>query len=121
MNAEKPFDLGERTVLYSLEVAGLMNQLPASLANLEFSKRALRASGAIGANYNDANENKNDKDAVFKFKNCRKEALESNYYLRLLQKLNPEFLQEFEALIDESTDLKKIFGSITKKKQTYRK
>jgi four helix bundle protein len=121
MNAEKPFDLGERTVLFSLEVAGLMNQISATFANLEFAKRALRASASIGANYNDANENKNDKDAVFKFKACRKESLESNYYLRLLQKLNPEFTNEFEELIEESTDLKKIFGSITKKKQTYRR
>ena len=121
MNEEKPFDLGERTVLYALEVAGLINQLPDSPANSAFSKRALGSAGSLGANYNDANENKNDKDSLFKFKACRKEALESNYYLRILQKLNPEFLSEFEALINESTDLKKIFGSITKKKQTSRR
>jgi hypothetical protein len=42
---------------------------------------------------------------------------ESNYWLRILKaiNLNPGRIEEIEALIDESNQLKKILGSIVNK------
>lgn len=35
MNTGKPYDLGERTFLFALNVANLMNKLPRTLSNIE--------------------------------------------------------------------------------------
>lgn len=74
MNSDKPYDLGERTFLFALNVAKLVNKIPRILSNVEYSKQVIRSSGSVGANYIEANENLGTKDKIYRFKICRKEA-----------------------------------------------
>jgi len=81
--------------------------------NIEDSKQLVRSSGSVGANYIEANESFSKKDFLYRIKICRKEAKESVLLLNLLNDLNSaEF--EFQALIDEAVELKKIFSTIIK-------
>ena len=97
MNSDKPYDLGERTFLFALRVAKLVNKLPRTISNLEYSRQVIKSSGSVGANYIEANENLGEKDAVYRFKVCRKEAKESAFWLRLLKATNDESLfDEFD-------------------------
>jgi four helix bundle protein len=75
----------------------------------------IKASGSIGANYIEANESFSKKDFVMRTKICRKESKESRYWLRLVESNNDNLEKEREALIQEATELMKIFGSMIEK------
>ena len=106
----KLYDLEERTYQFAKEVRLFIKTLEKTIANIEDSKQIVRSSGSVGANYIEANESLSKKDFVFRIKICRKEAKESVFWLRLIndtiQLSNKEIAEE---LIQESTELKKIF------------
>ena len=68
----------------------------------------------MGANYIEANEALSKKDFTMRIKICRKESKESRYWLRLTEPLKDE-QKEKDSLIQEATELMKIFGSILQK------
>jgi len=108
----KKYDLEERTYLFAKRCRALINKLPYSVSNREDSKQLVRSSGSIGANYIEANEALSKKDFIYRIKVSRKEAKESKFWLRLLRDPNQEFVQEFEELITESDELRKILSVI---------
>ena len=113
----KIYDLEERTYLFAKNCRVFVNKLRKSISNIEDGKQLIRSSGSVGANYIEANENLGTKDAIFRFKVCRKEAKESAFWLRLLKATNDEsFYQEFDQQIQEANELKMIFNSIVNKK-----
>ena len=84
------------------------------MTNIEDGKQLIRSSGSVGANYIEANEKLGKKDFKFRVKIARKEAKESEYWLRLLKEGNPT-LHQFDDLIQESNELRKILSSIINK------
>ena len=75
-----------------------------------------KASGSVGANHIEANESLGKKDFRMRVKISRKEAKESRYWLRLVDTFGGEELEiERAYLIQESTELMNIFGSILQK------
>ena len=54
-------------------------------------------------------------DFKYRIKICRKESKESRYWLRLLELRDAEQEEERQALVQEATELMKIFGSILQK------
>jgi four helix bundle protein len=114
----KQFDLEDRTFEFAKNSALFIKQLPKNIANLEYGKQVVGASGSVGANYIEANEALSKKDFVMRIKICRKEAKESAYWLGLILETNEEkYRQEGEKLLNEATELKKIFSSILLKSQ----
>ena len=113
--SEKPFDLEERTLRYSKEIIAFVNTCPKTIVNTELIKQLIRSSGSVGANYIEARESLSKKDFVMRVKICRKEAKESAYWLRLLEFKNDNMEQKRQALIDEASELLKIFTSIIEK------
>jgi len=114
----KQYDLEERTYKFSKSVAIFCKNLPKTVSNIEYIKQVIRSSGSVGANYIEANESLSKKDFVMRIKISRKEAKESAYWLRLIIETNlNEFRKEGELLLNESTELKKIFSSILNKSQ----
>jgi four helix bundle protein len=114
----KQYDLEERTFCFAKNVILYVRQLPKYVSTLEHGKQVIRASGSVGANYIEANEALSKKDFIMRIKICRKEAKESAYWLRLIVETNDEqYKREGENLINEATELKKIFSSIILKSQ----
>lgn len=112
----KIYDLEERTYQFALSVAKYCKKLPKTTSNIEYSKQVIRSSGSTGANYIEANEALSKKDFQMRVKICRKEAKESAYWLRLIVAVNDEqFKSEGEILVQEATELKKIFSAILNK------
>jgi four helix bundle protein len=111
----KRYDLEERTFLFARAVIALTNIVPKTLANIEMIKQVVRSSGSIGANYIEANESLGKKDFAFRIRICRKEAKETVYWLKLLESQGDLVLMKQQELIQESTELMKIFGSILEK------
>jgi four helix bundle protein len=115
--AEKPnpklYDLEDRTLEFAKRVRAFVKKLPKTAANFEDIKQLVKASGSVGANYIEANEALSKKDFKVRIKICRKESKESRYWLRLVDTQGePELEKERDYLINESTELMNIFGSI---------
>jgi four helix bundle protein len=111
----KPYDLEERTFIFTRNVIELVKTLPKTVANIEITKQVIRSSGSIGANYIEANESLGKKDFAMRVRVCRKEAKETIYWLKLLETDNNDKENKKQVLIDEATELMKIFGAIIEK------
>lgn len=113
-----PYDLEERTFEFARRVRAFVKQLPKTICNVEDVKQVVRSSGSIGANYIEANEALSKKDFRMRVKISRKEAKETRYWLRLLDTGGNATLEtERGKLIQEATELTKIFSSIINKSE----
>ena len=110
---QKKYDLERRTFDFAKRVRAFVKKLPRTIANIEDVRQLIKASGSVGANYIEANNALSKKDFAMRVKICRKEAKESNYFLRLLDSgTNQEVVGERDWLVQESGELVKIFSSI---------
>ena len=114
MNSNKIYDLEERTYVFTKNVIQFINKLERNLSNIEISKQLIRSAGSVGANYIEANESLGKKDFAMRIKISKKEAKETRYWLKLLI-CNQELENERVSLINEVTELMKIFGAIHEK------
>lgn len=114
----KPCDLEDRTFQFAKRVRAFVKRLPRTLANIEDCKQLVKASGSVGGNYIEANESLSKKDFRMRIKISRKESKESRYWLRLVDTGGDQDVEnERDWLIQESTELMKIFGSIVRKSE----
>jgi len=112
----KAYDLEERTFIFAKRVREFVPKLPKSVWNQEDIRQLVDASGSVGANYIEANESLGKKDFLMHAKISRKEAKESNYWLRLVDTGSQSALESEHAyLVQESKELTHIFGSIITK------
>lgn len=105
-------DLEERTARFAKKVRAFIRAVPKNIISLEDGKQVVRSSGSIGANYIEANESLSKKDFVMRAKICRKEAKETRYWLQMFEELPRELVGERDKLIQESTELLRIFSAI---------
>lgn len=110
-NTKREYDLETRTFEFARRCRDYVKKLPRTLSNIEYGKQLIRSSGSVGANYIEANEALSKKDFVMRIKISRKEAKESGFWLRLAVS-HEQDTQEQNVLVQEATELMKIFGSI---------
>ena len=112
------YNLEERTFQFAKGVRLFVKTLPKTIANIEDGKQLIRSSGSVGANYREANEALSKKDFLMRAKISRKEAKESEYWLRLIHETNQldrTTDTEAQRLMQEAVELKKILSSIIEK------
>ncbi len=114
MQNSQCYDLEERCFKFTKRVITYINNLFKTIAHIEVGKQLIRAAGSVGANYIEANESLSKKDFVMRIKISRKESKESRYWIRLTEP-KQDYVSEKKYLVQESTELMKIFGSILKK------
>lgn len=110
----KQYDLEERTYLFAKNCRDFVRKLPKTISNLEYGKQLIRSSGSIAANDIEANESLSRKDCGMRMKICRKEAKETRLWLNLTEP-STENIETQKKLIQEATELMRIFGSILEK------
>lgn len=110
----KPYNLEERTLLFAKSVIDFVGRIPKTLANSEIARQLVRSAGSVGANYIEANEAVSKKDFLLRVKISRKEAKESCYWIKLLTIADGLAAQQ-AGLLQESTEIMKIFSSIIEK------
>lgn len=109
----RQYDLEERSFQFAKNVTLYVKKLPRTISNIEYGKQVIRASNSIGANYIEANEALSKKDFIMRTKISRKESKESTYWLRLIIETNDTICaEEGNKLLNEATELKKIYSSI---------
>jgi four helix bundle protein len=99
---------------FAIEVRNLLNSIPKTVFNSNDFVQLLRSSGSVGANYIEANECFSKKDFIYRIKICLKEAKESRYWLLVINRTNDLNKTPINELIDEATQLIRIFYSMLK-------
>ncbi|MBN1779008.1 MAG: four helix bundle protein [Candidatus Buchananbacteria bacterium] len=115
----KIYDLEDRTQNYAKSVRDFVRGLPANFIDRNDIVQLVRSSGSVAANYIEANESLSKKDFYHRIKICRKEAKESRLWLKLLVEANKGHESVGLVLIDESSQLMKIFGAIIEKSKQF--
>ena len=112
------YDLEERTFQFAKNVCLYTKKLKRTDSNIEYIRQVIRSSGSTGANYIEANESLSKKDFKMRIKISTKESKESILWLRLIVETNDNSVEsEGRVLINEATELKKIFSSILLKSE----
>ena len=104
-----------RTLSLSRNFILLIPKFEKNETNKILIRQALRSITSIGANYREACEAESSKDFVHKIRLSKKEARESEYWLLLLSDGNKKLANEVNTIIDECTQLVKIFSTIVSK------
>jgi len=115
----KRYDLEERTLAFAGKINEFVKRLPKTISNLENGKQLVRSAGSVGANYIEANEALSKKDFGMRVKISRKEAKESRFWLYLTEPSPSENIHK-QQLVNEATELTKIFSSILLKCQFFK-
>lgn len=114
----KQYDLEDRTFIFAKNCREFLRKLPRNTINFEDISQLTRSSGSVEANYIEANESLSKKDFVMRIKISRKEAKESIFWLKLVDIGENQILEKNrQELIDEGTQLMKIFSSIMRKSE----
>ncbi|MEW6652001.1 MAG: four helix bundle protein [Bacteroidota bacterium] len=114
MEEKRKFDLEERTLCFLKNVIAFLRTVRKDFVNIELGKQLIRSAGSVGANYREANEAVSKKDFAYRIRICRKEAKESSFWLSAYE-CNNELEEKRKMLLQEATELAKIFGSMVKR------
>ena len=110
----KKYDLEERTFEFAKSTKEFLKSIDKNIHNVEYYKQLIRSSGSVAANLIEANESFSKSDYTHRIKICRKEAKESILWFRLIDVTAVIELTR-NALIQEATELMRIFGAILEK------
>ncbi len=114
-NTNKKYDLEDRTLEYSKRIIKMAKSLSKNTINFKLVDQVVRSGSSMGANYREANETETKKDFKYRMRICRKEGKETTYWLKLIIEANPEYEKRIIPLLEETTELIKIFAAILKK------
>jgi len=105
-------DILERAVGYSLRIVQLYRELEKESVGRVLGKQLLRSGTSIGANIHEAQGGQSKADFIAKISIVYKKALESAYWLRLIQETDLISANRIGDLSDETGQLVKILSSI---------
>src|SRR5439155_10100928 len=104
-----------RTFEFGLQVLKLSNQIPDTQSGRTICRQLLRSGTSIGANVEEAEAAYTKEDFAYKMNIALKEARETHYWLRLIKQSNLAHPENYDSIIGESEELKKILGAIVSK------
>lgn len=112
MTKQQEYNLEERTAKLGEAVIDLCKKIKPSIINKPIILQLIRSSTSIGANYCEANGTSSKQDFKNKIHICKKEAIETKHWLRMLAKTNPEITSELKSIWQETQELTLIFSKI---------
>jgi four helix bundle protein len=110
--------LKEKSYLFALRIVKMCRFLTEEKREFILSKQVLRSGTSIGANIEEAGQGQSKSDFIHKLSISLKEAVETNYWLRLLR--DSEYLSEnqAESLLNDCRELEKLLTSSIKTAKT---
>ena len=119
LKEDKPrFDIHERIYNFIVRVIKLVNSLPKTSSNSIISQQLLRCATSMGANDQEADGTLTKKDFVHCYTVVRKEAKETNFWIRLVGDTNPVLKPKMGSIIKEGQELVAIISSIINNTRT---
>lgn len=108
------YDLEERTARFAEEIIDLCKKSPKNSIINPIIDQLIRSGTSIGANYSEANGASSRKDFRNKIFICKKESIETKYWLRMLTKGEASLRIDCKKLWKEAQELTLIFSKIAK-------
>ncbi len=102
----------EKSFAFAIRIVNLYKYLIGDKKEFVLSKQLLRSGTSIGANVEEAIGGLSEKDFLSRLGIAYKEARESIYWLKLLNKTNYLNDKEFESLFNDAEEICKIIGKI---------
>ena len=115
MKREYKKDLDERLFEFAVRTIKYLRTIKISQEISVIKYQLSKSSTSSGANYEEAQAASSKNDFTNKINISLREMRESNYWLRICDKLKIGNEGELGFLLSESEELKKILGSISKK------
>ena len=113
---EKKKDLSERLFEFAATIIEFLKTLPYCPENRTIRTQLSRSACSAGANYEEAQSGSSRADFTNKVRISLREMRESNYWLRIIKRTVKEInAKDLNYLINESSELKNILGSIVQK------
>ncbi len=106
------YDLEERTAVFAESIIDLCKKVPKNALTLPIMGQLLRSGTSIGANYAEANGASSKRDFHNKIHICKKETIETKYWLRIMGKTDEQLVEECRKLWKEAQELTLIFSKI---------
>ena len=104
----------EKSFHFSVRIVRLCRLLQEEKKEYILSKQLLRAGTSIGANVAESQQAQSRADFISKLNISLKEAVESNYWIRLLRATDYLSEPEFESIIADCRELEKLLTAIIK-------
>ena len=99
---------------FAVRIVKLCTYLQTEKKEYVLSKQLLRSGTSIGANVTEAQQAQSRPDFISKMSISLKEAVETNYWLRLLKASNLLSENEYASIFADCTELEKLLTSIVK-------
>ncbi len=107
------YQLEERTAKFGEAVIVFCSATKLTPISRPLVDQLIRSSTSIGANYMEANDASSRKDFLNKIHICKKEAQETQHWLRMMGAAMPEKKDDLRTLWQECHELVLIFQKIT--------
>jgi four helix bundle protein len=111
------YDLEERTARFGEAVIDFAATIPQGPVTNRLISQLVGAGTSVGANYCEADDAVSRKEFFLRIGTCRKEALETKHFLRMIVHAVPEARISARALWDEARQLHLIFCKICRSKK----
>ena len=99
---------------FAVRIVKLCKHLQGTKKEYTLSKQLLRSGTSIGANIAEAQQAQSRPDFISKLSIALKEAVETSYWLRLLQATDYLTQMEFQSIFSDCTELEKLLTAIIK-------
>ena len=103
-----------KSFLFAVRIVKLSKHLNTTKKEYVLSKQLLRSGTSIGANIAEAEQAQSKADFISKMNIALKEAVETNYWLRLLQATDYLSETEFTSIYSDCRELEKMLTAIVK-------
>lgn len=108
------YSLAERTTQFSISVLVYLKKVKLDIFSKEIINQLARSALSVGANYAEANGASSKRDFRNKIHLCKKEVMESEYWLKVLASFDKENAEMNSKLLKEVHELSLIFTRIAK-------
>jgi len=109
---KRVFDLEERTARFGEAIIRFAKKIPQNPVNNRLISQLVGAGTSVGANYCEADDGVSKKDFKNKIATCKKEARETQFFLRMVATAEPALKEEARVLWQEAKELHLIFCAI---------
>ncbi|MFA6016744.1 MAG: four helix bundle protein [Patescibacteria group bacterium] len=106
------YQLEGRVEKFSENIIDLIKKVRINITNKNIVSQLIRSATSIGANYFEANGSSSKKDFINKIAIAKKEAIETQYWLRMLNKTDDYLEEEIIKLWDEAKQIGMILSKI---------
>ena len=104
----------QKSFLFAVRIVKLCEYLRKTKKEYTLSKQLLRAGTSIGANIAEAQQAQSRADFASKINIALKEAVETNYWLRLMNATGLLSEREYQSIITDCQELEKMLTAIVK-------